>query len=108
MPYSASALGVLPPLWSRAAKNPRPLLTFSSCAVFTLPYCGTRRGGAAGSPAHGEDVVDEGGGVFGAEGETEDGVVVQGSDDVIDHRPPGRQSLALAPRCALCVADVRS
>ena len=25
-PYSASALGVLPPLWSRAARNPSPVL----------------------------------------------------------------------------------
>src|SRR5215469_4576198 len=32
MPYSASAFGVLPPLWSSAAKNPRPKRTFSSCA----------------------------------------------------------------------------
>src|ERR1700730_5748664 len=36
MPYSASALGVLPPLWSRAAKKPRPVLTFSDWAVFTF------------------------------------------------------------------------
>src|SRR5215831_7997774 len=41
MPYSASALGVLPPLWSRAAKKPRPVPTFSNCAVSTLPYSGT-------------------------------------------------------------------
>src|ERR1035441_3693912 len=36
MPYSASALGVLPPLWSRAAKKPRPVLTFSDWVVFTF------------------------------------------------------------------------
>ena len=30
MPYSASAPGVLPPLWSRAAKKPVAVLTFSS------------------------------------------------------------------------------
>ena len=36
MPYSASALGVLPPLWSKAAKKPRPVLTFSDWAVSTL------------------------------------------------------------------------
>src|SRR6266568_7267307 len=45
MPYSASALGVLPPLWSRAAKKPRPVLTFSDWVVFTLPYSGTSRTG---------------------------------------------------------------
>src|SRR6516162_7331635 len=44
MPYSASALGVLPPLWSSAAKKPRPVLTFSNWVVFTLPYSGTREG----------------------------------------------------------------
>src|ERR1022692_2285745 len=43
MPYSASALGVLPPLWSRAAKKPRPVLTFSDWVTFTLPYSGTSR-----------------------------------------------------------------
>jgi hypothetical protein len=43
MPYSASALGVLPPLWSRAAKKPRPVPTFSYWVVFTLPYSGTSR-----------------------------------------------------------------
>src|SRR6266581_2994608 len=42
MPYSASALGVLPPLWSRAAKKPRPVPTFSDWVVFTLPYSGTQ------------------------------------------------------------------
>src|SRR5580704_19432585 len=42
MPYSASALGVLPPLWSSAAKKPWPAPTFSACAVFTLPHCVTR------------------------------------------------------------------
>src|SRR5580704_15272759 len=41
MPYSASAFGVLPPLWSRAAKNPRPDPTFSNWIVFTLPHSGT-------------------------------------------------------------------
>ena len=54
MPYSASALGVLPPLWSRAAKKPRPVLTFSDWVVFTLPHCVTSRarapGGMAGVP----------------------------------------------------------
>ena len=40
-PYSASALGVLPPLWSRAAKNPRPVLIFSNWVMFTFPYSGT-------------------------------------------------------------------
>ena len=29
IPYSASAPGVLPPLWSRAAKKPGAVLTFS-------------------------------------------------------------------------------
>src|SRR5271156_4940306 len=47
MPYSASALGVLPPLWSRAAKKPRPVLTFSNWVVFTVPYSGTSRTGLA-------------------------------------------------------------
>src|SRR6266851_4476673 len=47
MPYSASALGVLPPLWSRAAKKPRPVLTFSAWVVFTLPYSGTSPTGPA-------------------------------------------------------------
>src|SRR4051812_8070940 len=37
MPYSASAFGVLPPLWSRAAKNPRPVATFDRCASFIGP-----------------------------------------------------------------------
>src|SRR5450432_3473134 len=37
MPYPASALGVLPPLWSRAAKKPRPVLIFSDWIAFTLP-----------------------------------------------------------------------
>src|ERR1700733_12907181 len=52
MPYSASALGVLPPLWSRAAKKPRPAPTFSNWVVFISPYSGTSstrlasRGGA--------------------------------------------------------------
>src|SRR5260221_5463143 len=43
MPYSASAFGVLPPLWSRAAKKPRPVMTFSDWVVFTLRYSGTSR-----------------------------------------------------------------
>src|SRR5664280_1764108 len=30
-PYSANALGVLPPLWSRAAMNPRPFAMCSIC-----------------------------------------------------------------------------
>jgi hypothetical protein len=30
-PYSARALGVLPPLWSSAAKNPCPERTLSDC-----------------------------------------------------------------------------
>src|ERR1017187_5579204 len=58
MPYSASAPGVLPPLWSRAAKKPRPVLTFSDWVVFTLPYSGT-------SPpelAQGDDGGDQRGG----------------------------------------------
>ena len=38
MPYSSSAFGVLPPLWSRAAKKPRPVLTFSNWSVFTPPH----------------------------------------------------------------------
>src|SRR6266496_411132 len=45
MLYSARALGVLPPLWSRAAKKPRPVLTFSDWVVSTLPYSGTRHAG---------------------------------------------------------------
>src|SRR5260221_2430390 len=45
MPYSASAFGVLPPLWSRAAKKPRPVMTFSDWVVFTLRYSGTSRTG---------------------------------------------------------------
>src|SRR5258708_30027201 len=56
MPYSASALGVLPPLWSRAAKKPRPVLTFSDWIVFTLPYSGTSRTGA---DPHGADRGDQ-------------------------------------------------
>src|ERR1700728_3356864 len=43
MPYSASALGVLPPLWSRAAKKPRPVPTFSNWVVFIPPNSGTTR-----------------------------------------------------------------
>src|SRR5689334_3340210 len=38
MPYSASALGVLPPLWSSAAKKPWPVLIFSYCVVFTISF----------------------------------------------------------------------
>src|SRR5215469_10833812 len=38
MPYSASALGVLPPLWSSAAKKPGPALTLSCCASFMVPF----------------------------------------------------------------------
>src|SRR5690348_4362001 len=38
MPYSASALGVLPPLWSSAAKKPWPVLIFSYCVVFTVSF----------------------------------------------------------------------
>ncbi len=34
MPYSFSAFGVLPPLWSSAAMNPEPFLAFSNCSVF--------------------------------------------------------------------------
>ena len=49
MPYSASALGVLPPLWSRAAKKPRPVLILSSWEVITFLFCtsepGCRRNG---------------------------------------------------------------
>src|ERR1700682_3009950 len=40
MPYSFSAFGVLPPLWSSAAMNPAPLLAFvywSSCMFISLP-----------------------------------------------------------------------
>src|SRR5689334_14747532 len=33
MPYSASAFGVLPPLWSRAAKKPRPDPMCSRCVT---------------------------------------------------------------------------
>jgi predicted ATPase/class 3 adenylate cyclase/DNA-binding CsgD family transcriptional regulator len=51
MPYSASARGVLPPLWSRAAKKPRPALTFSDWVVFTLPYSGTSRAGLSDDSA---------------------------------------------------------
>ena len=46
-PYSSSAFGVLPPLWSRAAKNPWPDLTFSNCCVFTPPDSVTRHAGGA-------------------------------------------------------------
>jgi hypothetical protein len=35
MPYSPSALGVLPPLWSRAAKKPSPDAICSRCAMST-------------------------------------------------------------------------
>jgi hypothetical protein len=31
-PYWASAFGVLPPLWSSAARKPRPVRIFSNCA----------------------------------------------------------------------------
>src|SRR5580700_9292479 len=51
MPYSASALGVLPPLWSSAAKKPWPPATFSACAVFTLPHCVTSPARLASVPA---------------------------------------------------------
>src|SRR5215472_16200524 len=47
MPYSASAFGVLPPLWSSAARNPRPERTFSSCvasmpAILAAPHRSVR------------------------------------------------------------------
>ena len=35
MPYSRSAFGVLPPLWSRAAMKPLPVCIFWNCSVFT-------------------------------------------------------------------------
>ena len=42
---------MLPPLWSSAAKKPRPVLTFSNCAVFTPPHCVTiQRGRPVGPP----------------------------------------------------------
>src|SRR5262249_17229380 len=52
MPYSASAFGVLPPLWSSAAKNPRPERIFSSCmasmpAILAAPERSVRGGGPA-------------------------------------------------------------
>src|ERR1700736_5545143 len=34
MPYSCSAFGLLPPLWSSAAMKPGPLRAFSNCSVF--------------------------------------------------------------------------
>jgi hypothetical protein len=55
MPYSASALGVLPPLWSRAAKKPRPVLTFLDWVVFTLPYSGTSRTGTDRGMTEGDE-----------------------------------------------------
>src|SRR5690348_10228904 len=75
MPYSASALGVLPPLWSRAAKKPRPVRTFSDWVVFTLPYSRTRPTGLAPRG----DGADERGG---------------------DGRPPGRQTAGRQRRTA--------
>jgi hypothetical protein len=51
MPYSASALGVLPPLWSSAAKKPWPVLIFSYCVVFTVSF--SRAAVAAVHPAGG-------------------------------------------------------
>src|SRR5438270_11590358 len=51
MPYFFRELGVLPPLWSSAAMNPRPSLIFSSCSwfmfrsnqptLFSVDRCGT-------------------------------------------------------------------
>ena len=35
MPYSLRALGVLPPLWSKAAMKPYPDFTFWNCSSFT-------------------------------------------------------------------------
>src|ERR1019366_2010688 len=58
MPYSASAPGVLPPLWSRAAKKPRPVLTFSDWVVFTFLILAP----ALRSWPRGDDEGDERGG----------------------------------------------
>ena len=38
MPYSFSALGVLPPLWSSAAMKPAPLCIFLNWSLFMANY----------------------------------------------------------------------
>src|SRR5665647_3537984 len=43
-PYSRNALGVLPPLWSRAAMNPGAVAIFWSCSVFIVPLRPPRGG----------------------------------------------------------------
>src|SRR5580693_10192380 len=43
MPYSSRAFGVLPPLWSKAAKKPRPSRIFSSCVVSMAPILAPAR-----------------------------------------------------------------
>ncbi len=36
MPYNRNAFGVLPPLWSRAAMKPLPVLILVSMSSFTM------------------------------------------------------------------------
>jgi hypothetical protein len=78
--------------------DPFPLLTISTTDGHS-PVENSRPAGdrLAALPAHGEDVGDERVGVFRADGEAEDGVVVQGGDDVVYHLPGGGGGLAAAP-----------